>query len=264
MKKENHRLAGPQIKIKRAHQHLQNLQKFEKIFFDQSSPVIDIRYDDKVNRKLVKIRLEAAVPEIIHVISGELIYQLRSALDQLAVAFARMSVLKPNATNIYFPTGDNIRAFNASILKNLVDVDFDLVEKIRQTCAYDGGDEILRAVFRMANIDKHIEMIPAATSGQLSVLSHFTISGAHTGLIIGVPGSLYDGVVISELMPDGIFMPNNPDAKIHVDGQFMLGKASIYEGKPLISFLNDMTIKTSEVFDEFFLYCQKTSRTPSE
>ena len=255
---------GPLLKLDRANHHFVDLEGSEREFFQKNAVSIVIEDKPKGDGKFVKIRLDPPPPEIMHVIAGEIIYHLRSTLDQIAVAFARLSLAKPNSSKVHFPTGENLPDFEGHCKIYLAGFDQDLADQIIGTKAYDGGCDTLRAVFRMANIDKHFELIPAGASGRLMGLEGFTIANAKTGLIIGgAIQSLKDGIVISDLGPRGIFMPNKPKAQIHVAGCVTLGEAAIYNGKPLIPFLRSMIDKTTQVCASLREHCIKTGRTPA-
>ena len=252
---------GPLLKLQRANHHFIELERTEREFFENNPVDIVIEDEPKSGSKFVKIRLDTPAPEIIHILVGEIIYHLRSTLDQIAVAFARMSVAKPNPKNVYFPTGDCLWAFAHACNANLSDFDQDLRDQIISTEAYDGANDTLRAVFRMGNIDKHMELIPAGASGQLTGLSNFILANSRTGLTLGGPlRSLKDGIVICDLGPNGIFIPRNPEAEIHVTGRVTLGEASIYEGNPLIPFLRSLIDKTVEVSARLREHCVRTGR----
>lgn len=252
-------LLGPKLKIERAYAHLAELQQAESNFFSSNVPSLVYEEDTERGCKLAKLKLDACSPEIIHVLAGELIYQLRSALDQIAVALAKMSASKPNIKNVYFPCDDSVASYEKSCKKCLAGFDDDLIVKIKSTQAYNGGDDTLRAVFRMANIDKHLEIIPVGASGNVSGISNFIVNGG--GLIIdGRMVSLREGIVISELSPEGTIAPKGPDSRITVAGQLVLGDVSIYEGQPVVPFLSKLTDKTRDVYNTLATHCEATGR----
>lgn len=245
----NDPLLGPRIKLDRANHHLVELERTERQFFDQNPCRIIYDTQSKPGRKLAKIILDARPPEIIHVLAGELIYQLRSALDQTAVAFARLSSGPTKPKHIHFPTGDSFKGFVASckafnrpknrLVGNLRHFDCDLRKAILRTKPYDGGNEALRAVFRMANIDKHMDLIAIDSLGGIKGLSDFTFIGG--GIVAGPPADLNEGVVFSDMEPDGKIIPNHPNAKINVAGQITIGDVDpSLRGKPLVRALAEM------------------------
>jgi hypothetical protein len=251
---------GPKLKIERAYAHLVDLERSEREFFEHNQPSLVVERDLDSGDKLAKVKLNAPTPEIIHVIAGELIYQLRSSLDQIAVACARLSSGRTRDRDVYFPCGDSISTFEDSCTRYLAGFDVDLANQIRHTKAYDGGNDNLRAVFRMGNIDKHLNLVPTAAYGNINGISNFTVREAKIGFIISGPNSLYDGLVISNLGTNGTITPNNPNAHIAVSGYIVLGNVSIYNGNPIIPFLAKLCDATRDVYENIVNHCQTSNR----
>jgi hypothetical protein len=270
----NEPLMGPRIKLERANHHLIELETAEREFFDANPCRIIFDTDTKPGHKLAKIVMEARPPEIMHVLAGEIIYQLRSALDQTAVAFARLSKGPTKPKKVYFPTGQNFSEFRSACVSitriqkfcaktgapytesgkpvgKLLHLDGDFRKAILRTKPYDGGNEVLRAVFIMANIDKHMELIAIATSGEMTGVSDFSFLGCNE-LIVGGPDNLNNGVLFCDLKPDGSIAPNNSNAKIHTSGQITLGDIGpTLSGKPLVPLIRSMVEEVGRVHKGF-------------
>jgi len=251
---------GPRLKLARAYDHLVDLERTERQFFEQNPTRIDFDLSSEPGHKLARIILDAAPPEIMHVIAGELIYQLRSSLDQLAVAMARMSIAKPNPKKVKYPCGDRLSDFKAKCKRDLAGFDRDFVKEIIRTRPYDGANDTLRAVFRMANIDKHMELIAMGTTGGFAGLADFKISGAFAAFRLDGPGDLQRGVVFSDLFPEGTIEPTHPEAKINFTAEITVGDVGVYEGKGLIPFLRSMLEETRRVYERFEALCVATGR----
>ena len=251
-------LLGPRLKLERASHHLSQIAHLEQHFFTSNSPRLVFDTESKPGHKLVKIVLEAKPPELVHVLTGELIYQLRSTLDQIAVEFARLSKGPTRPKDVYFPTGDSFKGFVSScksynskkkrLTGNLRHFDADLRKAILKTRPYSGGNETLRAVFQMANIDKHMELIAIGAAGGLAAMSDFNIVGGYTGLMLTGPGDLSRGVVISDLKPHGSITPKHANAQIQFSGKITLGDNVPYAHQPLVQFLNSMLQETKRVY----------------
>ncbi|MEL7028555.1 MAG: hypothetical protein AAGL49_04940 [Pseudomonadota bacterium] len=232
----------------------------EGLFFNSSRPELVIDPDPQTGHKFVKVRLRNAPPEIAHILTGEIIYHLRSSLDQIAVALGRLSVARPNVKKIYFPTGDRLKAFKVSIRNNAQGLDLDFIKLIIRLKPYDGGNDALRSIFRLGNIDKHLELIPAAASGNIAGINDFTIKDAIRGLILSGMQPLNEGITISELSPTGSITPNNSESQIKVAGQIIFGNVSIYNGKSIVGTLNSLVNLMESVLQNFTTHCRKTGR----
>ena len=254
-------LPGPRLKIARAKALLSALQQIESQFFNDARCSIIYDTETTPGHKLAKVKLDTPTPEMMHVLAGEIIYHLRSSLDQTAVAFARKSSGPTRPNHIYYPTGENFKSFvnnckgfdrkRNKFTGNLRYFDRDLRRAILRTRPYDGGNEPLRAVFRMANIDKHMELIAVAVRGGINSMSYFTTQGAFVGHMINGPGDLREGVVFSDLMPTGTITPNHPDARITVRGKISVGGDGPYAGSELLPLLAAMVEALSKAHDQF-------------
>lgn len=249
---------GSKIKIERAYHHLVGLQKAEVRFFADNAADLIIEDDPQGPNKLAKLRLDAPIPDLIHVVAGEAIYQLRSALDHIAVDLGRISALRPNIKNIYFPTGDGLTGFEASRNKNLAGIDHDLIEQIDQLQPYNGGNDDLRAVFAAANIDKHLELIACGPAGIFQGLTRYRMNNCK--FLVVKPGPLNSGVVVAEILSGGEIAPIDSNAKVHASGIILLDNVAPYSGQPLVPFLVKLANATRDAHEKIVKYCRRTNR----
>ncbi len=252
--------AGPQAKLDRANRKLVELESAEREFF-QTNPIrVRIEVEPRSGHKLAKLFLDADPPEIFHLIAGELIYQIRSTLDQIAVALARISAARPNPKNVHFPSGESAVGFKASCTSNLAGFDPDFVDHIENLKVYDGGNDDLRSVFRIANVDKHMEVIAVGAAGNVSHISNFLIKDGETGLILGGTGNLKEGVLFSDLGLHGTITPINSNAQLRASGNIVIGNVPPFEGKPLVAFLRRLVEETSRTYNGIEQLCARTGR----
>jgi len=131
------------------------------------------------------------------------------------------------------------KGFIASRKKNTSGIDCDLVKLMIRDKPYSGGNKDLRFIFYLANIDKHLELIPAANYGKIKGISHFSIKNAISGMVFsGGLHSLTEGIIISELGEHGSITPKRPDAKIEVAGAITFSNVAGFDGRPIGSTLN--------------------------
>ncbi len=255
-------LFGPFLKIQRAKQHLAYLADIERQFFQSAQSKLIEKVDPATGNREVRVILDAEVPEEIHILCGEVIYQIRSALDQLAVSLARLSNGPVKLKDIYFPTGNSDLDFQRQLNEKTKGIDPDLVLQITLAKPFDGGNDVLRSVFPLANVDKHLELIPTHAGGFIDGMSHFELSDfVGTGITIdGKLQSLYDGVLITTLSPTGHFKPRNAQARLQINGQITFGDISPVQFEPVVQCLAKRIDAVEKVVRDIDGYCQETNR----
>jgi hypothetical protein len=250
---------GPYHKLKRARDHLIDLEQYERSFFETNRPTIVIETDPMTGHQIAKVKLTVKPPEIIHVLVAEIIYHLRSSLDQIAVALGRLSASKPNVKKTYFPTGDRFKAFRADRMKKLAGVDKDLVLLVVKLKPYGGGNDLLRSVFPLANEDKHLELIAMAASGQITGIQGYTFVNASIALDEG-PRALHDDITFAQFYAPGGIIPNDDNSQVKVNGRITFGNVAGLHGIPVISRLEELTQLIEKVLEVFVTHCRTTGR----
>jgi hypothetical protein len=277
---------GPAIKIQRANRLLGELITREATFWDGCKPFIDTDPDPETGRRFARVRVRESPPEMIHVLAAEVIYHLRSTLDQIAVRLAIMSnVSKRNLSKVYFPCGKGPREFVFDARgesrprheRRMVEqpwvkrkkgkierLEPDLIKLILRQKAYPGGDDDVHSIFPLANIDKHVELIPAASNGHLRFMSNIKIENPISSLIVsGGMYNLNEGIPIVELGPHGTITRNNADTEIELAGQISFGNTSVHNGMPIALVLSRLVRRVSDLLQTVTDHCIRTGRMPS-
>lgn len=251
-------------------------------FWQNAKPFVDTDPDHNSGRRFAKVRLLEPPPEMIHVLAAEIIYHLRSSLDQIAVRLAMMSgVSKPNLSKIYFPVGGNAkglvldargesrprhqrRTVGKPGLKRrqgeIERLDPDLIKLVLRQKAYPGGDDDLYSIFPLANIDKHAELIPTSHTAQITAVKNFTIHNAVVGILITQENNLQEGIPFSELGADGVVIPNNPQSNITISGQITFGNTKICDGDPVVMVLDRLISRVERFVTSVTDHCIRTGR----
>lgn len=255
----NHPLIGPKLKIERAMVLWQELRSIEHFYFSTNDPEIAYEITDSKNCKIAKLVFDHDLPATIYHLTAEVIYHLRSSLDQLSVSFAKISNRQINFRKVSFPCGDDQEIFLKNCDKYLKDFDKELSDFIRSTNAYYGADDTLRAIFYLANIDKHIDIIPVGSFGNLRGIDGYDFIGG--GLIIdGSKVSLKEGIVISEMSLDGEIKPNKDGARMRIYGHLSFGDVPKLKNLPLLQILVEMVFKVQYIYYAAEKLCVDTGR----
>ncbi len=153
-------IIGVRTKIQRANRHIEELddaiQRFRKADLCE---IAANRYPDLEGQQVhaIVVANDPLVPPEIAVVFGEVLFNLRSALDQLAFALCPTAGLPPGTIgNIYFPIADSPAKYvtAGAEVKRLAKP--EAVKVLDRVQPYKGGDgEILWVLEQLNNIDKH-------------------------------------------------------------------------------------------------------------
>jgi len=237
------RLAGPQAKIARAIVHIESLRRLEKEFWEKTSSRYEFfeEFDEELDSRCLKVRLQGRIDDEFYLIAGEAIYQLRSALDQTAIEMARRTTPAPSLKGIYFPSGKTKDDYEKNISTRLKGVDAKLQQAVKTLAVFNGGNTALYSVFPLANIDKHMTLLAVGQLGHISHASDMHIVGDEVALYVGGKGDLGRGIVFFVLGAEGVV--HNPGT-LKLAGKIVLGEAGDYDGRPLIELLEEMASAT--------------------
>ena len=101
-------LTGPKLKIERANTHIHDLVERDNAFFHgpDGDPYVVTRevYLQDTSQECLKLTMTKEMSGEIPIIVGEVIHNLRSSLDHLAVLLAKINGAQ-NTRHTYFPIG---------------------------------------------------------------------------------------------------------------------------------------------------------------
>lgn len=236
-------------KIERAKQHKKELQGEIKSFFDSNPYKIGAKSDSQTRRLIYYLIKADKVPKKVALITGDLIQNLRSALDHLIyqLFIAKSKNINP-ARRLYFPISENLSKYNKEKgrkTEGLSRSAKDLIDKIKP---YKGGNDILWQLHELNNIDKHRLLVTVGSSfgsidigAQMRELMKKTFSKfdmPEMPLFIKPADILFPLEIGDELFVDA------PDAKPISNMQFrfniVLNEPGIIEGDPLMKLLQSM------------------------
>jgi hypothetical protein len=109
-------------------------------------------------------------PEGLGVVVGDIVSNLRAALDYLVYALAWLDTGSPQRKT-QFPIADTPKQFQAVAKKRLKGIDVAHIAAIEATQPYKPGHRWLRVLRELSNTDKHMHMhlMRAETTGDLEV-----------------------------------------------------------------------------------------------
>ena len=148
------------LKLDRA-EHLINELRLELEYY-RANHRMQTRIAEKDGTRGVELVFDGG-PVKAAPILGDLIHNLRSALDLTASELARLN--NRNDKKVYFPISDSEESLDSRIKeKNFHLAGDDAVKLLKEFAPYRGGNAALRALHDMDIQDKHTALIPTAHS----------------------------------------------------------------------------------------------------
>jgi hypothetical protein len=158
------------LKVKRAKHHIGELDgRIETFFRGGADPYPVIREDDPKTGDLVfKLGKCTAVPPDFAAIFGDVLQNLRTALDHLAWQLVIANGKKPIDGQTGFPIAETSDKFEASFDRKVEGMSQGAIRMIRALKPYGGGNEDLWGLHSLNNVDKHRSL--------------FVVGASHTGI----------------------------------------------------------------------------------
>lgn len=147
-------------KIARARDHAMELERQYHAFTELPPYATFTEPHPKIPENTVhKVRLARPLPDGMSEIAGDVIGNLREALDHAVFAVA-IAAGNPHPRNAYFPFSASAAGFEANLKGRCADVPQQIYPLLRSFQPYAGGNEILSALNKVANINKHALLVP--------------------------------------------------------------------------------------------------------
>lgn len=157
------RLALIRPKIQRAKEHIRDLHVEVRAFLSTPpEPYVISTKRDPQTRELIYYVSSAVeeVPSRIGLIVGDVVENLRSALDYLAYQLVLVGSpgVEPGR-NVCFPVSENATRYNSETPGKVKGMRKDAIKAINALKPYKGGNEFLWTLHRLNNINKHRTLI---------------------------------------------------------------------------------------------------------
>lgn len=192
--------AAPEIKIERARMVLAELSQAIDSFLRETPPEVKVEIENpKSDSPKVFFHMNMTpIPEIFGAMVGDVIHNLRSALDIAACELARGR--GESDQGVYFPFCDQSEALEKSIKDKRFDrAGPEAVALLREFKPYRAGNTALRAIHDLDIQDKHKMLIPTFITFATPILSRWDDDGTPNLTVVGHPTAAQD---IHLLFPD--------------------------------------------------------------
>lgn len=270
-------LASPKAKVGRAKKHLADLQIDVSAYHRRQPYRIETDRESKAGYELYRFRFIEPIPEVWGSAVGDVIHNLRSALDTLATALAvhNGTTSQSKLKKTYFPIGSTKEIFDDKLPRDLNGASAHARRMVKRLKPYKGGTEAFWRLHQLDILDKHTLLIPVGASHTRIGLifdpnrlfqSHFP-DMPNPGFKDMIPlffapadtqFPLEDGDVIAQYG----FGPD-PDGKKKPDFQFAFdiafGEGQIIDGQPVIPSLQQLVDFVERVISIFASHVFKTT-----
>lgn len=241
------KVLGLQLKLNRAKQHIDEVETVCQAFF-ATNPYKVRPYRDPETRKMLYV-LDSfeEPPDRLAVIVGDVVQNLRAALDHLAyVLFETSPNFNPKKS--YFPIAENAAKYESEALGKVKGFRQDVIDAISKIEPYGGGrGELLWKLHSLSITDKHKLLLTVLGQYRsISLNAIFTQMWEQMGVHGGFPKDFPPlfAQVNSKFWPleaGAILFADTPDAEVNEHMQFglqiTLGEPGMFEGKPLVQVL---------------------------
>ncbi len=252
------------VKIDRAKQHMVELRKEIKNFSDTHPYKISTKRDPLTNHLIYYVARAESLPLQISLITGDIIHNLRSALDHLA--YELFIVNLGNATNarhIYFPIAENFELYKKNkieMTKGITQKAKDLIDTVRP---YKGGSNTIWEIHRLDIIDKHRSILLVILKSSLKsvdlgpdMLERMKKSIPNLGfpefsLPVQPADNLFPLEVSDELYDAGLDAEENQKIRFEFNPNIIFNEQGIIEGKPLIETIQSMIDEVENLVPKF-------------
>lgn len=179
------------LKVERSKIHAAELDAQLELFLASNPYRAIIDPDTRNKTKHLLIEQIAPTPRHLPLIIGDVIHNLRSALDHLAsdlVMFQEASI-----DNVYFPTGSDKDGFHEALKRHIRKAGPAAIQSLSKLEAYYGGDgAILRALHDLDLADKHRAIVPTVNRAMVTNIRGTSPQG-HDIFFAGVNMSIHNG-----------------------------------------------------------------------
>lgn len=228
------------MRIARANEHIRNLDRRVRRFFD-AKPYVRVtdRGDDGLN-DVHKIKLTKEFPAGVTSVAAEAIEGLRSALDHAAFATTVLSGVKHSRSG-YFPISSSAAELDRVIKGRCKDVPPDIVSLFRSFNPYKGGNDLIWALNNACNTSKHGIIVPVGMAAAGMHIKHMTLAG--TG---SIPAPVWNNEK-NEI----VFATTGPDTQLQYDLNISFfvafGEVDGIGGQPAVPLLNAIAREVNRI-----------------
>lgn len=253
MPTKDERLVHVTLKVKRAKEHVAELERELRSFLNANPYKVAAKRDPQTRKLIYYIASVEPTPSCLPLIAGDAIQNVMGALDHLAyqIVCSDTGDKPPRAHRIYFPIFDDAAKYKAEKggkIEGALQDSFDAIDAIKP---YKGGNDLLWVLGRLNNIEKHRLLL---TVGSLA--AGFNMSQVMANNLKGKMDPAFVAMIERmdvflnfadkgfplkagfELFIDAVDAEPNPKQQFRFD--IALNEPGVIEGKPLLETVHQL------------------------
>lgn len=237
----------PKLKVKRANQHITDLNKEILTYIRRKPYVMVVDAQTVPGQVSLRVKQRIKLPEHWPLVIGDAIHNLRSALDILACDVMRFH--QRGVASVHFPFAKSPEELEATIRhRTLHRASPAVVDLFRELQPYPGGNDLLLAIHDFDVRDKHKLINPVTNIGIVSGVQVLWPNG--TPMLTMAPGSqiIVGGDKNHGIVAGPIGTKFNGDRKVHPEIRFGDGPLKQYSVVPTLYQLSQLV---EEVISRF-------------
>ena len=249
------------IRVNRASEHLKQLDIACGAFYKTNPYTIDSKSNiETCERTYYLVRMDAVPDDPIAAIVGDILNNVRSALDYVAHELVAVALKSPGPyTRVQFPIAETSEQFDSELTRRIDCLGKEAKDAIRGLKPYKTGNELLWALHELNRRDKHRLLLTIGTG-----YSAHSMPPTQTAQAIGAPSHAmpYLGCIFAELpnirlLKAGDELLTIPESEVHENMQFRfhiaLNEVDCLRGKPLMETMYNMIMMTTDIVIKFSL-----------
>jgi hypothetical protein len=158
------RLDSSLAKIGRANEHLSSLQSEARQYLASQPYKIATRRDPESRRLIYFMSEVRTTPPRLSAMIGDVIHNLRAALDHLAYQLVWVGAGKVPGSHVYFPIADSREIYLEQRRKQLKGAAPNAIAAVDALTPYRGSNNVLWKLHKLNNVDKHRVLLTAGSS----------------------------------------------------------------------------------------------------
>jgi len=254
-------------KIERADEHIANLKNVIKWFLDSKPYKIGTRRNPETRQLVYYLTSVAGTPHSFAAITGDILMNLRSALDHLAQSLYLVGTGGQDGfrDKTAFLISPSAKDFESGLPRKVEGMRQEAIDAIRALQPYKGGNgEDLWTFHRLNNIDKHRMIVTVGASFRSLNLGPMMMKMVRDGLPADWPGKHDIPDLDLFLRPADTMFPLKQGDELFIDAadaepnektefrfEIVIHEPGVLEGQPILETLIGFRDRVSNIVDAF-------------